>query len=452
VSGLEMELKSRALMALSLASAVMMAFFFVLALFLAPNQPSTLLIIGGMAFVSLAAFGLNRQGDVWRGSWVYLIGFNFFLVLSLYYDPNPSGGSVYFLGIAVVLSGLLLAPAVPFLLTTISLIGAVIALQMTGAGPPTRLLGLLAPALFLYLLALSAWLYSSGVSRLLTKLRQISEEIRQSISVLTEAVSEIQVATSQVASGTSETAVAVSQTVNTVEEVRHASTLSAEKARNVSDTARHATEVAKSGRNAVADTAAAMEDIQQQMDSISASIVNLNEQSQAIGEIIATVNDLAEQSNLLAVNAAIEAAKAGEQGRGFAVVAQEIRNLAEQSKQATSQVRLILGDIQQATSGAVMATEQGRRVVKNGVKQSEEAGDAIQVLAETISGASQAATQIAASSQEQLVGMDQLASAMSSINEVSPQNVDSTRQAETAAQNLAELGQHLSHIVESYRI
>src|SRR4030067_173625 len=109
-----------------------------------------------------------------------------------------------------------------------------------------------------------------------------------------------------------------------------------------------------------------MHRIQEQMESIAQSIVRLSEQGQAIGEIIATVNDLAEQSNMLAVNAAIEAAKAGEQGKGFAVVAQEVKSLAEQSKQATAQVRTILGDIQKATSGAVMATEQGSKAGETG--------------------------------------------------------------------------------------
>jgi methyl-accepting chemotaxis protein len=104
-----------------------------------------------------------------------------------------------------------------------------------------------------------------------------------------------------------------------------------------------------------------MKKIQTQMESIAESVVKLSEQSQAIGEIIASVNDLAEQSNLLAVNAAIEAAKAGEQGKGFAVVAQEVKSLAEQSKQATSQVRTIFNDIQKATTAAVLATEQGAR-------------------------------------------------------------------------------------------
>ena len=96
--------------------------------------------------------------------------------------------------------------------------------------------------------------------------------------------------------------------------------------------------------------------IREQMEAIAESMVRLSEQGQAIGQIIATVEDLAAQSNLLAVNASIEAAKAGEHGKGFGVVAQEVKSLAEQSKQATNQVRTILSDIQKATTAAVMAT------------------------------------------------------------------------------------------------
>ena len=167
-----------------------------------------------------------------------------------------------------------------------------------------------------------------------------------------------------------------------------------------------------------------------------------------IGEIIAAVNDLAEQSNLLAVNAAIEAAKAGEQGKGFAVVAHEIRSLAEQSKQATAQVRTILGDIQKATSGAVLATEQGSKAVETGVKQSAQTGESIRVLADSIVEAAQAAAQIAASSQQQLTGMEQVILAVSNIKQAMEQNVAGAKQTEKAAQNLHELGQKLKQLVE----
>lgn len=287
---------------------------------------------------------------------------------------------------------------------------------------------------------------------MLTKLRQTTRDLHEGIGVIASSSSEILATTTQVASGAAETATAVSETTATVEEVKQTAQMASQKARYVSDSAQKVSQVSQSGRKSVEDAIAGMHRIQEQMESIAESIMRLSEQSQAIGEIIATVNDLAEQSNVLAVNAAIEATKAGEQGKGFAVVAQEVKSLAEQSKQATSQVRAILGDIQKATSAAVLATEQGHKAVEVGVKQSSEANDAIRQLAESINEAAQAATQIAASSQQQMVGMDQVAMAMENIKQASLQNVAGTRQAESAAQNLHELGQKLEQLVAKYKV
>lgn len=277
--------------------------------------------------------------------------------------------------------------------------------------------------------------------------RTITRQLRESITLLSSSAAEILATTSQVAAGATETAAAVSETTATVEEVKQTAQLASQKARYVSDSAQKASDVSQTGRRAVDDAVQGMHHIQEQMESIAESIVRLSEQSQVIGEIIATVNGLAEQSNLLAVNAAIEATKVGELGKGFGVVAQEIRSLAEQSKQATAQVRTILGDIQKATSAAVLATEQGNKAVEAGVKQTRETGESIRLLADSVNQAAQAATQIAASSQQQMVGMDQVAMAMESIKQASTQNVAGTRQAEVAAQGLHELGQRLGVLI-----
>jgi methyl-accepting chemotaxis protein len=276
--------------------------------------------------------------------------------------------------------------------------------------------------------------------------------IRESVNILTSSASQILAATTEVAAGAAETATAVSQTTSTVEEVKQTAQLSSDKARLVSDTAQKTIQVSHLGKKSVEETLAAMNRISEQMDLIAEGIVRLSEQGQAIGEIMATVNDLAEQSNLLAVNAAIEAAKAGEQGKGFAVVAQEVKSLAHQSKQATAQVRTILGDFQKATNNAVMATEQGSKAVEAGVKQSTEAGESIRMLTDSISESAQAATQIAASNQQQRVGMDQVAQAMESIKLASLQNVASTKQGEAAALNLHELAQKMKQMVAQYKV
>jgi methyl-accepting chemotaxis protein len=292
----------------------------------------------------------------------------------------------------------------------------------------------------------------NAFARMVQTLRRTTTELAEGANVVASSASEILAATTQVATVTAETATAISETTTTVEEVKQTGHLSSQKAKTVLESSQKATEVARIGRNSVETAVDGMKRIQTQMESIAESVVRLSEQSQTIGEIIASVNDLADQSNLLAVNAAIEAAKAGEQGKGFAVVAQEIRTLAEQSKQATAQVRNILSDIQKATSEAVLVTEQGSKAVESGVKQSTEAGESIRALAETIAEAAQAATQIAASSQQQLVGTDQVALAMENIRKASTQNAVGTKQAETAAHNLHELGQKLKQLVGQYRV
>jgi len=284
------------------------------------------------------------------------------------------------------------------------------------------------------------------------ELTHTAQRVKEAVNVLASSSSEILSATTQVAAGTAETATAISETSTTVEEVRQAAQLSSEKARNVSEKAQHVAQVSQNGRKAVEDTAnIVMRQIRKQMESIAQTIVRLSDQTQSIGGIIASVTDIADQSNLLAVNAAIEAAKAGEQGKGFAVVAQEIRILAEQSKQATAQVRNILSDIQKATGAAVMATEQGSRVVEDGVKQTAMADEAIRVLAETSDEAAQSAMQIVASSQQQVVGMEQIGIAMKNINQAGSETAASMKQAETAAQNLHDLGQKLREIVEQFK-
>jgi methyl-accepting chemotaxis protein len=287
---------------------------------------------------------------------------------------------------------------------------------------------------------------------MVTDLRKAMREISGAIDVLGSSASEILATTRQVSTGAAETATSVTETTTTIEEVKQTALVSCQKAKRVSENAQNVAKIAQGGKKSVEGTIEEMTRMRTQMELIAESIVRLSEQSQAIGEIVATVNDLADQSNLLAVNAAIEAAKAGDQGRGFAVVAQEVRSLAEQSKKATVQVRTILSDIQKATHGAVMATEQGGKSVESGVLQATQSGDSVRTLADSVMEASQAATQIAASSQQQLLGMDQVATAMESIKDATAQNIAGARQSEAAAKNLQELGHKLKDLVGRYKL
>lgn len=291
-----------------------------------------------------------------------------------------------------------------------------------------------------------------ALNNMVERLSELSTQIKEGATILSSVAAEILSSTVQTASSIQETASSVSETTTTVEEVKQTAHLSSQKAKHVMESSQRAVEVSQSGRKSVEESITMMNKIREQIESVAESIIKLSEQSQAIGEIISTVNDLADQSNLLAVNAAIEAAKAGEQGKGFTVVAQEVKSLSEQSKQATAQVRAILSDLQKAMSSAVLATEQGTKSVEAGVRQSADAGESIRILAESIMEAAQAATQIAASSQQQLAGIDQIAQAMENIKHSSTQNVAGTQQAETAVKNLHELGKKLKDLVEQYKV
>lgn len=288
--------------------------------------------------------------------------------------------------------------------------------------------------------------------KMIVSLRNMSKEITEGVNVLASSASELLAASTQLASGAAETSTAVVETTTTLEEVKQTSMVASQKSKTVSDQSQNVKTVAESGRKFVGETIEAMNSIHEQMDSVADTIVRLSDQSQAIGEIIASVNNLAEQSNLLAVNASIEAAKAGDQGKGFAVVAQEIKSMADKSRQATAQVRSILMDIQKTISSAMMAAEQGSRTVKTGVNKSMESGESIRLLGDTIAEAAQAAMQIAATSQQQLAGIEQVTQAMEEIKQSALQSSSSTKQVENSARSLHELGNNLKSLVSYFKL
>lgn len=284
----------------------------------------------------------------------------------------------------------------------------------------------------------------NSLNKMSIALRSIIGGTQDGIKVLSTTSNQIFSGTAQLATSSNQTATAITETTATIEEVKKTSEISSRKSREVSVVAQQATEISERGMMATENTIDGIHRIGGQMKTIGLSIDRLTEQSKAIGEIIATVNDLAEQSNLLAVNASIEAARAGEQGKIFVVVAQEIKSLSEQSKQATAQVKTVLNDVQSAIQASVIATGEGEKIVSEAVQLSSEAQKAIAKLAETINVFNDAALQTSVASQEQFVGMDQVAIAMENIKSASIQNVRTTKELEEAAKSLLSLAGKLS--------
>lgn len=293
-------------------------------------------------------------------------------------------------------------------------------------------------------------LYDLGqaTNRTLDTLENIVRDFSEALTELDKGTLQILDATSrQIQMGNEQDSV-VTDTTATVNEVRATVTETAERAQSVAETAQLSVDISRNGTNSVQETVDAMELIRHRVEDIADNILELSEHTQQIGEIIATVNNLADQSRMLALNASVEAARAGEEGKGFAVVAMEVRNLANQNRDATIQVREILGEIQRATNSAVMVTEEGSKGVDAGQTKVNTAGEAIKELSRAIEDAAMAAMQIAASTRQQTIGMDQLTDAMRIIKHATTETVSSTMQVEASVNRLQTTAKRINTVLD----
>jgi methyl-accepting chemotaxis protein len=293
---------------------------------------------------------------------------------------------------------------------------------------------------------------SESLNSMVSGLAQISSHIQAGVQDIGDSTADILASVSRHTESAGLQSAAITQTSSTVNELRAAAEDTAQLASEVADRANDSLQVSNGATTAVTAIAASMEEIRERVDAIARGIVTLSEHTQQIGEITATVNGLSDRSKLLALNASIEAARAGEHGKGFAVVAEEVTKLAEQSKAATAQVEAILSDVQTATHAAVLASQEGTKVVEHGLELTERAGDGIRSLSATIQASCDAAQQIAASAHEQSVGIEQIAQAMSHVSDGTTQFVEGAHQSQMAAEKLNELAGQLTALTERYRV
>jgi methyl-accepting chemotaxis protein len=293
---------------------------------------------------------------------------------------------------------------------------------------------------------------AESLNTMVSGLAEISSEIQAGVQEIGLSTTEILNSVSQHTESAGQQSAAITETSATVNELRQAADKTAQRAREVAQEASDSVRVSDESTDAVAALAEAMQEIRDRVDGVSGEIVTLSERAQQIGVITETVKELADRSNLLALNATIEAARAGEAGKGFAVVADQVRELAEQSKQAAAKVETILAEVRDASTAAVAASEAGASVVEHGLTLTTRAGEGIQSLTEIIRAASRAAEEIAASAHQQSVGVDQIAESMTSIETGTTQFRDGAESSQIAAESLNELAAKLAALTERYRV
>lgn len=283
-------------------------------------------------------------------------------------------------------------------------------------------------------------------------LAKMAVQVNEATSVMTTTLAEVQSAVTSQSAGASQQAASANETTVTLEEIKSTSQQTQEKAEALGQSAERTRAEGERGLASVEEAIEGMGVIRGKVEGIAENILELSEQTQQIGEITSTVNNLAQQLKMLALNASIEASKAGEAGKGFAVVAAEVRDLAEQSQQSTDQVHRILQDIQRATDKAVMVTEEGSKGVDEGVRLVEETGKIVNSLSKVISETALGSQQIVAAVRQEAAGIDQIATAMSDINASTKDFVISTGQTKKSADDLAKVAETLKNSSAVYRL
>jgi len=213
-----------------------------------------------------------------------------------------------------------------------------------------------------------------------------------------------------------------------------------------------ASKVAAEGSTIVQETVAGMNRIAERVRSAAGTVENLGSRSDQIGAIVGTIQDIADQTNLLALNAAIEAARAGEQGRGFAVVADEVRALAERTTKATSEISSMIRTIQSETKNAVDSMEQGVHEVEKGSNDAARSGEALQNILDQINSVNMQVSQIATAAEEQTATTSEISGSIHDITEIARNTSAGSHKSAGASNELLALSEELMTILGKFRI
>ena len=293
---------------------------------------------------------------------------------------------------------------------------------------------------------------AQAFNRFLQKLHDIVSSIAGSSSQLAAASEELSLITADSAqnlhqqhSATDQVATAVNEMSATVQEV----------AQNASDAATAATTAddnVQQGRQVVQQTVSAIMDLARDVDNAANVIRELNENSDSIGKVLDVIKGIAEQTNLLALNAAIEAARAGEQGRGFAVVADEVRTLASRTQESTQEIQEMIEKLQVGAENAVRVMDDGCNKAGQTVKLAEDAGESLNAITDAVTRISQMNIQIATAAEEQNAVTEEINRNVVNISQISDNTSSAAGQIESSSSTLAQLAADLQQQVDQFRI
>jgi methyl-accepting chemotaxis protein len=293
-------------------------------------------------------------------------------------------------------------------------------------------------------------LISAAAGFILT--RSLTAQIGTAVGLVQSSSTELQAAANQQATGAKEQTTAMNEISTTINELMATSRQIAESAQRVAQIAGQTAGAAKSGEGTVDTTHESISVIRRQVDLIVSNMLELGKKSQQIGAVLDIVSELAEQTNILAINATIEAAGAGDAGRRFTVVAEEIRKLADRVGGSTKEIRTLIDDVRSAVNTTVMTTESGSKAVDAGSKQFGEVALALKQIVSLVSTTTEAAREIELSTKQQATAVEQVNAAIANVAQATKETEASASQTLQTSSQLARLSGDLLRLVKPQAI
>ncbi len=284
------------------------------------------------------------------------------------------------------------------------------------------------------------------------KIQDIISQVASSANQVASAATEIAASSEQMSQGMERQSSQVAQISSAMEEMAASVNEVARKSNDATQEASESGRVAEEGGTIVQSTVEGMQAISEAVSAGAVSVEQLGKRGEQIGAIIEVINDIADQTNLLALNAAIEAARAGEHGRGFAVVADEVRKLADRTTKATEEISESIREIQTETANAVQRMNTGTEQVNEGVQRATLAGESLEQIVQSARSVSSVIAEIAAATEEQAATSEEISRNIEGINAVTQETVQGANQAASASVELSSRAEELRALVSRFKI